>query len=203
MRHLGEQITDFVFGELSSTEMDEARRHVAECADCRTAVEQFQHTHAMLKTSPDVEPPRRIVFEVEKRPSVFAWRWLAPIGVAAALVIAILIAAPMQIQWQESQMTITFGKLPAQPLQPPVAAVRVPTSVQPIDYERIARDVAGSQQTWLASEFKKRDGAQVKETQRLRDQLVYIEAKQHAIEIRGIDNTATLQFLAQRSGEKD
>ena len=112
MSHLNERIADYVFEELSSGEMAEAGRHIAECSDCRTQVENFQRTHKMLKTSPDVDPPRNIVFEFEKPVRHTAgsfWRWLAPVSAAAALVVGIAVAAPLHVQWRESQLTITFG----------------------------------------------------------------------------------------------
>ena len=66
MSHLNEKIAEFIFGELSEQEMADAQRHLAQCSDCREQVEQFQTTYAMLKSSPDAEPPRRILFEFEK-----------------------------------------------------------------------------------------------------------------------------------------
>src|SRR5262245_46649074 len=187
--------------------MNEARQHMTECAECRRAVEQFQHTHVMLKASPDVEPPRRIVFEVEKRPSVFAWRWLAPVGVAAALILAVLLAAPIHVQWQDSQMTISFGKVPAQPVpsvQPaPVAAVSVSPSVQPVDYDRIIREVQISQQALLSSELKRHDAAQQIEIERLRGQLLYLANVQKIIERQGNDNASSIQLLYEAASSKD
>jgi anti-sigma factor RsiW len=203
MKHLGEQITDFVFGELSSIEMDEARRHLADCGECRKAVEQFQHTHAMLRTSPDVEPPRRIVFEVEKRPFVLAWRWLAPLAVAAALVIAVLLAAPMQVQWHDSQMTISFGKLPAQPVPAVVQTASVPASVQPVDYDRILKEVQNTQQAWLVSELKRYDAMQRTEIERLRGQLLYTDNMQKMIAQQGNENAASIQRLADAGASKE
>jgi hypothetical protein len=132
MTHLGDRITDFIFGELSATEMEELRRHVSECAECRSQVQQFEHTRAMLKTSPDVDPPRRIVFEVERPASVRRWQWLAPVGIAAAILLTVLIAAPIQVQWNESQLTIAFGRAPAAPTSQPL---------QEANYERIDRDM--------------------------------------------------------------
>src|SRR5687767_15094157 len=112
MTHLGERITDYIFGELTAVEMVEAQRHIAACADCHKQVEHFELTRAMLQTSPDVEPPRRIAFEVEKRRTSDLWRWLVPAGVAAAILLVVLLAAPMQIQWNDSQVTIAFGRPP-------------------------------------------------------------------------------------------
>src|SRR5262252_1806750 len=107
MAHLDERLTDFVFGELSGNEMEEARRHVVACADCRKQVEQFQATRSLLKMAPDTEPTRHIVFDFEKRRPM--WAWLVPAAVAAAIILAVLIATPMQIQWHDSQLTITVG----------------------------------------------------------------------------------------------
>ena len=118
MSHLNERIADYVFEELSSGEMTEAGRHIAECSDCRKQVEQFQQTHMMLKTSPDVDPPRNIVFEFEKPVRHGAgsfWRWLAPMAATAALVLGIAVASPVHVQWHESQLTIRFGAASQQP----------------------------------------------------------------------------------------
>ena len=202
MTHLGERITDFVFGELSASEMEEARRHVAECVECRADVLQFENTRSMLRASPDVEPPRRIVFEVEK-PRV-AWRWLAPIGVAAAVILAVLVAPPMQISFHDSQFTMTFGKTPP-PANAGVAAVPVltPVTVQSVDYDRIIRQVETSQQGWVVNELKKHDADQVREIQRLQGQLVYLANMQQAIEKKNIENAASIQLLAERTGAQD
>jgi hypothetical protein len=199
MAHLGERTTEYIFSELSSAEMEEAHRHIGECAECRQEVEQLRRTHAMLKASPDVEPPRQIVFEVEKRPLRIAWRWLAPIGAAAALVVAVLIAAPMQIQWNDSQLTIAFGKLLPPPAGPVPAIVAPVPSVQPIDYDRILKEVQNSQQAWLVSELKRHDDAQNLEIERLRGHLVYMQNMQKSIEKQGIDNAASIQLLAEGS----
>src|SRR5262249_24209165 len=124
MTHLGERITDFVFGELPAADMDAARRHIAVCAECRQEVEQFEHTRSMLKMSPDVEPPRHIAFELEKPRSI--WRWFVPVATAAAIIITVLVAMPVGVQWKDSQLTIAFGKMPAAPA--PVAAAPVVVS---------------------------------------------------------------------------
>src|SRR5688572_26750942 len=93
MPHLTERLAEFVLGELSVPEMAEAKRHLADCPDCRTQLNDFQQTYAMLSASPDVEPPRRIIFEVEKSRFVpWAWRWLAPMAASAASAAAVALA---------------------------------------------------------------------------------------------------------------
>jgi len=111
MSHITEKVADFVFEELSASEMVEARKHIASCDECQTRVEQFQHTLSMLKTSPELEPPRDIVFEFEKRPAKRFWQWMpAAVAVAALLLIAIALAGRVHVQWHDSQLTIAFGQ---------------------------------------------------------------------------------------------
>lgn len=197
MTHLGERLTDFVFGELPANEMEDARRHVAACADCRNQAEQLEHTRSLLKMSPDVEPPRRILFEFE-RPRAL-WRWLIPVGVAAALILAVLIAAPMQMQWHDSQLTLSFGKISA-PV-PAVAPVTVSQpAVQPIDYERIARQVEDSQRAWLEGELKKQGTAQMREIGQLQGTLAYINAQQQNIARDNALNAASIQKIVDQAG---
>ena len=111
MSHLGERITEYVFEELSSTEMADARAHVAQCGECKTAVEHFQRTRSLLQAVPDLDPPRSAVLTFEKPRVVrsWTWRWLAPMAVAAAFVMAVALAGPLHVQWQNSQVTIGFG----------------------------------------------------------------------------------------------
>ncbi len=203
MTHLGERITDFVFGELSVAEMAEARRHIAECGECRSAVQQAERTYAMLKASPDVEPPRHIVFETEKRS--IAWRWFAPFAVAAALVIAVLITVPTQVQWHDSQFSISFGKVQAPAVTPAVVASSpvVPRSVQPIDYDKVVQQDQNAQHEWFVSELKKHDVQQTLELQRLKGQLVDLNAQQKVMDIQNINNSSNIQLLANRTESQE
>ena len=180
MTHLGERITDFVFEELSAGEMAEGRRHVAECAECRRQVEQFGRTLAMLKALPDVDPPRRIVFEVEKPKfaSLF-WRWVAPTATAAAVAMAITTFAP-----------------PRQPIERVI--VQQQPAAQTIDYERIINELKASQQAWLVNEFKKRDAEQSRGIQQLRGEVSYTETLQRAMWKETIENASSIQLLAQK-----
>jgi anti-sigma factor RsiW len=114
MSHLGERITDYVFEELSSTEMAEAKAHVSQCGECKMAVEHFQRTRSLLQAVPDVDLPRsaQLVFERPRATRSWAWRWLAPVGVAAALLLAAVLVGPVHVQWQNSQLTVAFGGAP-------------------------------------------------------------------------------------------
>src|SRR5580692_2320856 len=138
MSHLSERIAEFVFEELSAPEMTEAKRHLAECADCREQVDRFQTTHAMLRTSTDIEPPRRIMFEFEKpRAAAWIWRWLAPMAASAGVAIAIVSFAPRP----QPQIVERI-------VQQQAAAQPVPAAAQPADYQKIISEL---------NELKKRD----------------------------------------------
>ncbi len=199
MKHLGEQVTDFVFGELSASDMDEARSHIAGCAECRREVEQFERTRSMLKMSPDVEPPRHIVFEFEKSPA--SWRrWFVPSAAAAAVIIAVWIAAPIGVQWRDSQLTIAVGRMPAAPAPIPASTVATASAPQPIDYDRITKAIQDSQQAWVMDQLKLRDDAQAKEIARLRGELAYVDGIQRAMYRETQENASSIQMLAQSKG---
>ena len=102
MAHLNDKLADFFYEELPATEMVEARRHVADCGECRAQVQLFERTHLALKNLPDAEPPRSVIFAQPERTApgrVLDWRFLAPMAAAfAALVIAIMPASsPAQL----------------------------------------------------------------------------------------------------------
>ena len=152
--------------------------------------------------APDAEPPRRIFFEFEKPRPI--WRWLVPAGVAAALIIAVLIAVPMQIQWHDSQLTITMGtgNAAVKPAVPnPIPTGIVPTP-QPVDYERVAKQVEDSQRTWLADELKKHDAEQLRQIRSLQGEWDYLEAQQKNISRENVNLAAIIQQMAQRPGEQ-
>ncbi len=111
MSHITEKLAEFVFEELSAVEMADGRKHIESCDECKVRVEQFQHTLTMLKTAPEVAPPRNIVFEFEKPVARRFRRWFpAATAVAALLVMTIALAGRVHIQWSESQLTIAFGQ---------------------------------------------------------------------------------------------
>src|SRR5437867_3434548 len=187
MSHLSDKLTELIFEELSASEMAEAKRHLAQCSDCRQQVEQFQRTHAMLRALPDVDPPRHIIFAPPERPAwlgIFDWRAALPVSAAVALILA---------------MFVLFSPNPA-PVIVSVPAPAPPTvQVQNVDYDRITREVGQSERVWLAGEVEKRG----KEIQRLQGSLDYYEHLQHDVWKVPLENAGSIQLLAQRSEQRD
>ena len=180
--HLSERIAEFVLGELSVDEMAEGRRHMSECPDCRRQVELFRQTHAMLKSSPDVEPPRRIIFEAEKRGAApWVWRWLAPMAASAAVAFAVVSFAPQrEPQIIERVIQQAPSALPA---------------VQPVDYEKIIGEVRASERAWLLDELNRREAAHKQELQRVRGELAWLQAYQERLGRDNAQNQASIQYL--------
>jgi predicted anti-sigma-YlaC factor YlaD len=115
MSHITEKLAEFVFEELSLSEMTEAKMHLNECVGCREDLTRFQRTLGVLKTSSDLEPPRNVVFEFEKPASNRFWRWFpATAAIAALLLITVALIGRVHFQWRDSQLTIAFG----QPIAP-------------------------------------------------------------------------------------
>jgi hypothetical protein len=110
MAHLDDKVAEFYYGELPASEMAGARRHVAECAECRGHVEKFERTHLAVSQSADFDPPRHVIFAPREQRSwwsVLDWRVLAPLSTAvAALVIAVLVAISMapDREWMANEL---------------------------------------------------------------------------------------------------
>jgi anti-sigma factor RsiW len=183
MSHLSEKIAEFVFEELSPSEMAEARRHLSECSHCREQVTGFQSTYTMLKTSPDMEPPRQIMFEFEKpRVAAWIWRWLAPMAASAAVALAVVSLAPRpqpQIIERVVQQQVAAQSSPA------AQAV----AAQSIDYRQI--------QAWLNSELKKRDAAQAKDIVRVQAAIEALDNYQRQVYRETEQNAGAIQMLAK------
>ena len=181
MSHLTEKLAEFVFEELSAEEMAGAKRHLAQCSDCREQVEQFQLTHAMLRTSADVEPPRRIMFEFEKpRAVAWIWRWLAPMAASAAVAFAVVSLTPRPAP--QIVQPVVQQQAAAQPVQP-VAA-------EPVDYQKI--------QAFLTSELNKRDAAHATELRSIKGNIAWLEKYQDVVNTKTEKNGAVIEYLASR-----
>jgi hypothetical protein len=177
MTHLTDKIAEFVFGELSAAEMAEGQRHLTQCSDCRQQVENFQGTYAMLKTSPDAEPPRRILFEFEKpQASGWIWRWLAPMATSAAVAVSIVSF------WPKPQPQIIERVVQQQVTAP------APVASQPVDYQQTINE--------LRAELQKRDAEQSKQFQRVRDEMMAFHRTQQALEKDTDWNSSEIQRYA-------
>jgi hypothetical protein len=192
MAHLNERLADFFYEELPATEMVEARRHVAECGECRVQVQLFERTHLALKSSPDVEPPRRVVFAPPERTARWAvldWRFLAPMATAfAALVLAIMPA---------SSPAPTVA--PVAVTAPASAPVVQPVATPAVDYDRIVDQVRQSERAWFQEQLAKRD----REIRQLEGQLAYYESYQRTVMKETWENASSIQLLAQRASSRD
>jgi hypothetical protein len=196
MAHFSERLADFFYGELSALEMNEGRRHLAECAECRTQYEQFERTHHALKALPELDPPRQIVFGFEKRPLAASWisRWLAPMAASAAVAFAVVTFVPGPATNSPQPSLAVVQPPPAAGVQPVAATV---------DYDRIVSELSEVQRAWLIDEIRKLDLSREREIQRIKAELAYYEDMQRAIWKDTFENAASIQLLAQQSGPKE
>lgn len=183
--HVSEKLAEFVFEELSAAEMIEARRHLSQCPDCHEQVEQFQVTNSLLRTSVDVEAPRRIMFEFEKpRASAWIWRWLAPMAASAAVAFAVVSLTPRPAPQIVERVV----------QQPAAAQAARPVAAEPVDYQKI--------EAWLTNELQKRDTAQAKELLRVKSDIAWLEKYQDVISTQAEKNVAQISYLASLTGAK-
>jgi hypothetical protein len=186
MAHLNDKLADFFYNELPVTEMTDAKRHLEECADCSLQLQQFERMHVVLRSAPDWDPPRNVVFSEPQRRSWlgwFDWRPIAASMAAAALAAGIII------------------RLAPAPLQTPaVTPAAQPAIVQTekVDYDRIINEVRQSDRAWMASELQSRD----QEIQRLRAEVAYYDSFQRAVMKETLENGSAIQLLAQRTEQR-
>ena len=157
MSHLEDRLAEFVFEELPSEEMTTARRHVAQCLECQGRISDFQKIRHSLEQLPDVDLPRRMVF-VPEGPSLkrsprswFSFAWAVPGAVAAALIVAVVLAGPLQIEWGDQGVLIALGQEIAEPQAAPVAAA---VDYDNLDYERIAARIESEQQIGVDAQLQ-------------------------------------------------
>jgi hypothetical protein len=190
MGHLNDKLADFYYEELPASEMVQARRHVAECGECRAQLQLFEKTHLALKQLPDAQPPRHVVIaepEPRVRWGVLDWRFLAPMAAAvAALVIAIMPASSPR----PAAVPVVVGT---------PAPVPVVTPAQAIDYDRIVDQVRRSERAWFTEQLEKRD----REIRQLQGELAYYESYQRTLVKETWENASTIQLLAQRTSSRD
>jgi hypothetical protein len=186
MAHLNDKIAEFFYQELPASEMVDARRHVAECGECRGQLEKFEKTHLALRSSPDLELPHHIVFAPGERRSwwsLFDWRVAVPLSAAvAALIVAVLVALS--------------------PTPEPVTVLTstpAPAVTQAGDYDKIIDEVRLSERQWLSNELAKRD----REIQRLQGELEYYVSYQRVVREETLRNASSIQLLAQRTESRN
>jgi hypothetical protein len=190
MAHLGEKLAEFFYEELPPVEMTEARRHIEACTECRREVEKFERMHLALKTAPDLDPPRQIVFSMPERHSWFSWfdwRSAATASIAAALVAGIV------IRFLPAPGPIAVSVPGAAPAAPVIA------QTEKIDYNRLVDEVREADRAWLAGELRKRD----QEIQRLQGELAYYDTFQRTVMKETLQNGSAIQLLAQRTASRD
>jgi hypothetical protein len=186
MAHLKDKLADFFYKELSATEMTDAKRHVEECADCRLQIQEFERMHVVLRSAPDWDPPRNIVFSEPQRRVWFSWFDWRPLATSAA--VAALIAG-------------FIVRLTPVPASMPAAMPAVPPTIlqaEKVDYGQIVNDVRQSERAWVIGELRSRD----QEIQRLRAEVAYYDSFQRAVMKETFENGSAIQLLAQRTEQR-
>lgn len=146
--------------------------------DPSAKVEHFRSTYNMLKSSPDVEPPRRIMFEFEKpRQAAWLWRWLAPMAASAAVAFAVVTITPRP-------------QAPPQIVREVQQQVPAPAA-NPVNYQPIIDEL----QSELAA-LKARDAARTKDIQRVRGEMDLMAEDERLIKRANIENQSYIQQLA-------
>jgi hypothetical protein len=68
MSHITEKLTEFVFEELSPSEISEAKMHLNECAGCREDLARFQRT--LLDLLSQGQAPQNIIAQLQRDPEL-------------------------------------------------------------------------------------------------------------------------------------
>lgn len=92
MEHLQarELLGSYLDGELAPDDAAKLTRHIRSCAACRADLAGLRYLHALLRSVPEVDPPRN--FTLARPPAPVAPRWLRPVRYATAVAAILLLA---------------------------------------------------------------------------------------------------------------
>ncbi len=217
MSHLEDRLAEFVFEELTESEMEAARQHVAQCLECQGHVAGFRKVQHSLEQLPDMDVPRRMVFvpsAVESKRNWIPFAWGVPSAIAAALLLAVLITGGARFERNDSGFVVALGPVNESPenvqIQPVVGETPDALAIDyaSLDYaqiiERIRGDIREAEEAWLRAEIDRVIGTleevNNREIQRVRAELQYLSVLQRAAQKDTYQNASYIQRLAQRTG---
>lgn len=212
MSHLEDRLAEFVFQDLPKAEMEHASRHVAQCLECQQKVQSFQKTLGLLERIPGSDVPRRMVFVASPsssdRRSAFDWArlaWGLPSGVAALLLLAVLVGGGVSVDWSEG-FQVAFGTQGPRPVVVESAAADV--DYEQLDYERIASELSASygaaiedmrsELVRMRVELERFDDFDSVEIQRLRAEIQNLYNQNQLVQRNIYDQNAAVQQIASR-----
>ena len=198
-----------MFEELTESEMEATRQHVAQCLECQGRVTGFRKVRHSLEQLPDVDVPRRMVFVPSEARSKRNWvpfAWGIPSAIAAAFLLAVLISGGARFERNDSGFVVALGpvtetlqQVQLQPVVaevPPVALVDYTT----LDYAEIADRLNDDIRAEIDRAVAVIGTANEREIQRVRAELQYLSELQRAAQRDTYQNASYIQFLAQRTG---
>ena len=97
MSHLGELLSGYLDGEVSSEESAAVREHLGDCGACRDELQAVMEARAAVRALPLLEPP---AFLLPAEEASHRRRWYMPIAAAAAVVVVaagLLLARPTPV----------------------------------------------------------------------------------------------------------
>jgi anti-sigma factor RsiW len=92
--HLGEELSAYLDGELTTIEMPAVSAHIAECTDCRMELGDLDRSRIAVRALPGLEPPEFLeVKRAERNHRRTVWPAAAVAGSVAAAALAFTIAS--------------------------------------------------------------------------------------------------------------
>jgi anti-sigma factor RsiW len=92
--HYGPELSAFLDGELGTTEQQVVTDHLANCAYCRSELQELDSARVAIRSLPRLEPPVILDLKRDRVRSPRRWRTVTvAAGAAAAMVIALGVAA--------------------------------------------------------------------------------------------------------------
>ncbi len=115
-------LSEHVDGRLDPRSEAKLQAHLSSCAECRTELEELQATVALLRSTPQVEPPRSFALPYAPRqelapqrmPRFIPARALQGATVAAAIALAVVVTGDLTgVIGDEPSLTDTGGRVSA------------------------------------------------------------------------------------------
>lgn len=102
-RHVADHIAPYLDGMLDRRMRARVDAHLAECAGCRSSVEQVRTTKAMLQQIPLFEAPESLWIEIERSADARSKAQSAPVPVWRYAIAALVVSAALGGYWTYSR----------------------------------------------------------------------------------------------------